>query len=102
MIHIVIGGRNITRRLKTIERKLDQLIDLGGATVADLSRITSEVQENTDVIGSAVTLLGSLAQQLRDNATDEAAINDLADSLDASSNELAAAVAANTPAEPSQ
>ena len=64
-----------------------------------LDRLTTEVAENSDVIGSAVTLLGNLSQQIRDLKDDPAALDALADDLDAQSNALAAAVAANTPQE---
>lgn len=65
-----------------------------------LNRLTAEVAEQKTVIDSAVTLLGSLAQQIRDNVGDEDALNSLADSLDTQTNQLAAAVSANTPAQP--
>ena len=62
--------------------------------------LTSHVDRATTVAAGAVTLIGGLAQQLRDNANDPAAIEALADKLDASSDALAAAVEANTPASP--
>ena len=65
----------------------------------DFSRLEQEVTENSTVIGSAITLLNGLAAQLREFANDPAKINSLADQLDAQSNALAEAVAANTPAE---
>lgn len=65
-----------------------------------LNRLTAEIAEQKTVIDGAVTLLASLAQQIRDNAGDEDALNALANSLDAQTNELATAVTANTPAAP--
>ncbi len=65
-----------------------------------LDRLTTEVNENTAVIDSAVTLINGLAQQIRDAVDDPAKLNALADELDAKSNALAAAVTANTPAPP--
>jgi HD superfamily phosphodiesterase len=62
-------------------------------------RLVDELEENTSVVSSAVALLNSLAQEIRDNAEDEDAINAIADRLDANTNALAQAVAANTPAE---
>jgi ABC-type transporter Mla subunit MlaD len=85
-----LGLYSLTQSINTLEDN----------TVADLSRLTTEVSENTSVTQSAITLLGNLADLIRQNATDEAALNDLADSLDANSNALAAAVEANTPATP--
>ncbi len=63
-----------------------------------LDRLTTEVTENADVIASAVTLINGLSQQIRDLQNDPAALAALADKLDAQSNDLAAAVTANTPA----
>lgn len=64
---------------------------------AELERLTTEVTEIGAVVDSAVTLINGLAQQIRDLATDPAALNALADELDTKANALAAAVAANTP-----
>lgn len=70
--------------------------------MADLSALTAEVEENADVVASAVVLIGGLAQQIRDLATDPDALAALADELDSSTNALSAAVAAGTPAAPTE
>lgn len=70
--------------------------------MADLSRLQAEVEENSDVVASAATLLGQLSQLIRDNATDEAALLALADDLDTNNAALAAAVATNTPDAPTE
>lgn len=88
------GGK---KRLKRAVRKLDRILQNEGIIMADLTNITREVSEIRGVVDSAVALLEELAGQIRANATDEAALNDLADSLDAKAGELGAAVAANTP-----
>ncbi|MDP2322587.1 MAG: hypothetical protein Q8N51_00975 [Gammaproteobacteria bacterium] len=80
-----------------IVRLLQQLIQKVNIMSAELDRLTSEVAENGAVIQSAITLLNGLAQQIRDNANDPAALTALADELDANEQALAAAVAANTP-----
>ncbi len=64
----------------------------------DLSALQAEVEQQTAVVQSAITLINGLAQQLRDAAGDPAAVQALADQLDASTQALADAVAANTPA----
>lgn len=88
------GGFNTIAELKTfITREFKKMS-------AALDRLTTEVNENTAVIDSAVTLINGLAQQIRDAVDDPAKLNALADELDAKSNALAAAVAANTPAPP--
>lgn len=66
----------------------------------DLTRITAEVTEMSNAVDSAVALLADLSQQIRDNATDPAALNALADALDAKGNELGEAIVANTPEAP--
>ncbi len=90
-----------------MERKLDLILsalnNLEGKVTAmagELDRLTTEVAENTTVIQSAITLINGLAQQIRDLSTDPAALNALADTLDAQSNALAEAVTANTPPTP--
>lgn len=67
---------------------------------ADLARLTAAVERDETVNQSAITLLNSLSQLIRDNADDPAALNALADKLDAQQQQLADAVVANTPAAP--
>lgn len=68
---------------------------------AATERMKQEVAETKTVIGSAKTLIANLAQRLRDAlaSNDTAALNAMADELDAAQGELAAAVAAGTVAE---
>ena len=73
-----------------IERKVS-------AEMSDLSVLTAEVQANTSVDSSAITLLNGLSAQLALIANDPVAIQALADELNSSSTALAAAVVANTP-----
>jgi hypothetical protein len=70
------------------------------AARVDLARLTASVEKDKTVNDSAATLLTGLAEQLRAVAGDAAAVNALADALDAQSAALADAVTANTPAEP--
>lgn len=63
----------------------------------DLTRVQSAVERDNTVTQSAITLLNSLAQMVRDTAGDPAAVNALADQIDANSTSLADAVSANTP-----
>lgn len=64
--------------------------------LADLQR---EVEENSEVIASASTLIASLAQEIRANAGNQTALNELANRLDQNSNALGEAIAANTEAD---
>lgn len=63
-----------------------------------LAEIQAKVDAEKTVIDSAVALLTSLSQTIRDHANDPAAMQKLADDIDAQTSELAGAVTANTPA----
>lgn len=65
-----------------------------------LDNLKREVQENREVLQSAVALIQGLSQRIRDNVGNEAELQALADELDTQSNTLAAAVVENTPADP--
>ena len=67
---------------------------------AAMDRLTSEVSETSTAVDSVLALVEGLAQQIRDASGDPAALNRLADELDAKQAAIAAAVTANTPAEP--
>lgn len=64
----------------------------------NLADLKTKVDAQTTVIASAATAFSTLAQEIRDNANDPAAIQAIADEVDANTNALAAAVAANTAA----
>lgn len=70
------------RRLKTMSEALDKL--------------TAEVAQIDTVIDSAISTIKGLAQQIRDSLTDPAALQRLADDLDAKSVALSAAIAEST------
>ena len=67
---------------------------------AALAELQAEVDRNTTVDGSAVALISGLAAQIIAAANDPAAVRALGTALKNSTDALAAAVAANTPAEP--
>jgi uncharacterized protein YoxC len=96
-VHLVPG--ETPDQLDRIEQKLDALALQEEQHMADLTALQNEVQQNTDAVGSAVTLIGGLAQQIRDLSTDPAALQALADQLDQNTQQLADAVTANTPAD---
>jgi len=69
----------------------------------DLTKITAEVQANTTVTQSVVTLVNSLAAQIAaippsSDPTTQAALDQLVQTLGANDQTIAAAVTANTPA----
>ncbi len=65
---------------------------------SQLDVLQAAVTRNTDVDSSAVQLLQGLSAQLAAMKNDPVAIQALADSMNSSSDALAAAVIANTPA----
>ena len=65
-----------------------------------LEELQVQVAENTAVELAAIDLITGIAAQLAELKNDPAAIQALADSLDATSEALSAAIVANTPAEP--
>lgn len=64
----------------------------------DLKALTDAVARNKTVADSAIALIQGLAAQIEANKNDPAALQALADSLNAEDDSLAAAVTANTPA----
>lgn len=65
----------------------------------DLNSLRAEVERNTEVDQSAITLLNGLSQQLAEIKNDPQAVQELSDQLRNSSDQLAQAVTANTPAQ---
>lgn len=86
--------------LATITRKLDALLSSEGRMTAELQALTDQVTQTTALEESAIQLITGLAGQLEAAKEDPAQVQALADSLKAESAQLAAAIAANTPAAP--
>lgn len=64
----------------------------------DLSTLTAEVTNNTNVTASVLALIQNIEQELTDAGTDPAALAALVQTLQTNDTALAAAVTANTPA----
>jgi uncharacterized protein YoxC len=97
------GESELLRRIDALSQRLDgmaeslEVIHQQGVIMAgELARLQTEVTEMSGVVDSAIVLINGLAQQIRDLATDPAALAALADELDAKANALAAAISANT------
>lgn len=90
------GQGNVERLLVGIDRKLDIILRRTSIMSKELDDLSSEVSNVTTVEQSAITLINGLADQIKAAGTDPAKLQALTDSLTASSNSLAAAVAANT------
>jgi len=67
---------------------------------AQLDQLTADVTANTSAVQSAIVLIQGLKAQLDAAGTDPVALKALSDSLEASTQSLANAVAQNTPAQP--
>lgn len=65
----------------------------------DFTELENEIAEDSSAKQSAITLLQTLKTRLDEAGTDPAKLKELSDSLSASTDGLAAAVVANTPAE---
>ena len=86
--------------LSGLGSKIEALITKQEHVMTDLTALTAEVERNTAVDQSAIALLTGLAAQIEALKTDPAALQALADTMRGSSDALAAAVLANTPAQP--
>lgn len=62
---------------------------------AELDRLTADVTDIKGKADSLIALVNGLAQLIRDSANDPAALNALADSLEAESSSIQAAIDAN-------
>jgi chromosome segregation ATPase len=91
----------VLKRLRRLEKKLDGLLERitqGQIIVsAELDRLKMSVMNLTTVTQSVVTLVGTMAQQIRDLKNDPAALTAYADEVDARVQELKDATLANTP-----
>ena len=86
------------------DAKLDQILVALTAVLtqektimADLTALTAQVEANTTVEGSAITLLNGLAAQITALKNDPVALAALANSLKSSGDALAQAITDNTP-----
>jgi chromosome segregation ATPase len=92
-------------QLDRLESKLDKLSEqeitiMAGVTdfKTAMQDLTNQVQANTDAENSAVQMIQKLADLIKTNAGDPAAVEALAAQLKSSADALGAAVTANTTA----
>jgi hypothetical protein len=91
------SSQALLERVAGLESQLNALTGGPMATMQEaVARLTQEVTEARSVADGAKALVTSLATQIRDNAGNPAALMDLANQLDATNADLAAAVTANT------
>jgi peptidoglycan hydrolase CwlO-like protein len=91
----------ILKRLKRFQAAVDgltnRIVEAQIAMSAELDRLKTSVQNLTTVTQSVVTLVGTMAQQIRDLKNDPAALTAYADEVDTRVQELKDATLANTP-----
>jgi ABC-type transporter Mla subunit MlaD len=88
----------LSAAMRVVLTKLGLSLEWEKAMSAEIDRIKTSVTQLTSVTQGAVTLLGQLAQRVRDLQADPAALAALADEIDQRKQELAQAVTTNTPA----
>lgn len=88
----------ILERVQVIDRKETKQLRQEADMSAQIDNLKAKVAKNTDQIQSTIVFIQGLAQQIRDNREDPAALDAMAEELDTRDRELADAVAANTPA----
>ena len=101
-------GINIEFRDDEANEKLDAVLDsLANITTnqetemaLNLERLKSELAEIRDARDSVLAVLAAYAQEIRDNSSDQAAINAIADQLDEIGGSIADAVVAVPAADP--
>jgi hypothetical protein len=91
---LLLGVINKLNNLKRQGRKLENTMAL------DFTALNAAVANNTTVEQSAITLITQIAQEIAQNADDQATVSTLADQLNQQASALAASVAANTPGAP--
>jgi chromosome segregation ATPase len=87
----------LSAAMRVVLTKLGLSLEWEKAMSAEIDRIKTSVTQLTSVTQGAVTLLGQLAQRVRDLQADPAALTALADEIDQRKQELAGAIQANTP-----
>lgn len=98
MIHVnVVLPERAMRLLEDIAAGVKTLLKGQNMAQQDLDALRAQVENNTDVVHSAVTLLDGLAAKLQAMADDPAEIRAFADQLQQNSADLAASITRNTP-----
>lgn len=98
LYHHLIDDRSASAGLLAITRKLNHILDKQDRIMATLAELTAQVAANSTVIDSALVLISGIAARIEAAGTNPVALDALVAELQAKDTELAAAVAANTPA----
>jgi Arc/MetJ-type ribon-helix-helix transcriptional regulator len=90
----VLSGQEVIQQL------LRELLQKENTMAGELAALQAQVAANTEVEASAITLIQGLADKLKAAGTDPVALAALTTELETSKEALAAAIVANTPANP--
>jgi outer membrane murein-binding lipoprotein Lpp len=90
----------VIERLSRIEAKLDQLIREGQTMSAEIDALAAQVEKNTELEASAVTLIEGLAARIEAAQDDPVRLRALTDELRQKADVLATAITTNTPPAP--
>lgn len=91
---------SVADRFDRVEAMLKQIVNQGTNIMATLQDIIAKVEAEKTVEDSAIALLQSISQQLKDAiaSNDPTQLQQIADMLDANTSTLTQAVTDNTPA----
>lgn len=99
-LDVVFRSATDEKLLSKIAEILTAIQLLGKTMANELDELTSRVTASGDATDSAVLLLNGLKARLDAAGTDPVALKALSDALGTNTEELAAAILANTPAQP--
>ena len=99
-LSVLATSTELTLAFDALGAKLEFLTRKETDMSAEVDNLRASVAHISQVGDSAMALINGLAEQLRNIATDPAAITALADELNAKADAIAADVVANTPAAP--
>lgn len=97
--HLHIHDEQNSRILSQILAQLRALAVTESHMSAELDALTAQVEATDNAQQSALVLINGIAARLAEAGTDPAKLQALTESLKTNSDQLAAAVTANTPAE---
>lgn len=92
-----IRGADIKHETHAI---LTRVAEMEGRIMKELDDLSAQVEQNNTVLGSAIVLINGIADRIKAAGTDPTKLAQLTADLKAKDDELAAAVAANTPTPP--
>jgi hypothetical protein len=101
LTRVVVAFENFVTSRSDMDGKLNLILQGVDKIMADLTTLTNEVEQTEGAVASVLALVTGLADEIRRLQADPAALQALADRLDAQQAAIAAAITANPlPTEP--